>query len=74
MTELAQVRSMLEVALRRIDDLHKLLEPKQAPVTVAEFAKRVRVHPNTVHRWIAAGTVTKQDGRIPYSELRRFLT
>lgn len=74
MSELAQMRGMMEVLLKQTAEMRAMLEEKQAPLTVTEFAKRIGRHPNTVHRWIDQGLVVKTDRGIPYSELRRLLS
>ncbi len=48
-------------------------------LTVEEAAKQLRVHPESVRRWLRNGTIhghrlTRRAGwRVPESELRRFL-
>jgi excisionase family DNA binding protein len=50
-------------------------------LTVAEVARRLRVHPVTLRKWLRAGKVrgvrlggTKTGWRIPSSEVTRLLT
>jgi excisionase family DNA binding protein len=50
-------------------------------LTVAEVARRLRVHPVTLRKWLRAGKVrgvrlggTKTGWRIPASEVTRLLT
>jgi excisionase family DNA binding protein len=49
-------------------------------LTVQEVVARLRVHPNTVRRWLAAGELkgarlggTKAGWRIPESEVERYV-
>jgi hypothetical protein len=74
MTELAEIRGLVELALKGIGELRDALEEKKADLTVTEFAKRIGRHPNTVHRWIADGQIKKGPTGIPYRELRRYLS
>jgi hypothetical protein len=70
MTELAEIRSMFEVVMRKLKDL----EPKRAPLTRAAFAKATGYSYKTICRKVESGNITEKDGRIPASELDRYLS
>lgn len=74
----APLEALGELILAKLDDLTRRLDAMKVPelpgLTVVEFAKRVGLHPTTVSRRIADGTIAKKNGRIPASELRKFLS
>lgn len=63
---------MLEVVLRKLDDL---TNEKKAALTICAFAKKSGYSRWTIQRKIKEGEIaTNRDGRIPYSELRRYVS
>jgi DNA-binding transcriptional regulator YiaG len=74
MTELQEIRGMLEVALQRLDEIQKLVTPKRAPLTRAEFARLTGYSYRTVCRWVESGRLRVRDGRIPALELDQFMS
>lgn len=74
MTELAQVRSMLEATLKGIDELKAIIAPKRKPLSRQAFADATGYHVQTIYRMIRAGEIQIEKGRIPASELDRFLS
>jgi excisionase family DNA binding protein len=71
MNELGQVIEKLDRIERMVVDA---LAPKQPALTITEFAKRVGVHRNTIIKRIAAGKLRKEQGRLPASQLSKFLS
>lgn len=57
--------------LRRIRDDE---ERKRPALTQRAFAAMVNLHPKTVGRMIKAGKLRTQKGRIPHSELAKYLS
>jgi hypothetical protein len=74
MTELAQVRGLVECVLRELDGLKKALAPKRAPLTRRQFGEATGYSYRQVQRFIAAGRVRTVADRIPACELDKFLT
>jgi len=61
-----------------LDRLERLLveaiTPKKPGLTVKEFSKQSGLSRTTVFRRLEAGTIRKEKGRIPHSELRKYLS
>jgi hypothetical protein len=70
MTEFAELRGTLDLILRKLS----ALEPKRAPLTRAAFAKATGYSYKTICRKIDAKELKLKDGRIPASELDRYLS
>lgn len=70
--------AVAEIIIERLDRIERRLEamkvPEVAGLTVAAFASRTGLSRNTIFRRIAAGEIAKKSGRIPHSELRKFLS
>jgi excisionase family DNA binding protein len=55
------------------------LDPEESALTVAEVAAALRVHPNTVRRWLHTGQLRgrnlggRSGYRVPRAEVRRFV-
>jgi response regulator of citrate/malate metabolism len=65
----------LMATMQRIEKfLMAAIQTKQAPLTVKAFAQRVGMGRETIRRRIKAGLIRKQGGRIPASELSKFLS
>lgn len=74
MTELQQIRALLEAVLRELDQLKKALAPKRPPLTRKQFADATGYSYKTICRKVDAKEIRLVDGRIPASELDKFLT
>lgn len=57
--DLAEIRGFLE---------------RQPALTVSEFATKARIGRSTVHRMIKRGELRKENGKIPFSYLKGFLS
>lgn len=68
---LAKLDEKLSDVLARLDALKV---PEQPGLSVVAFAKKAGVSKNTIFRKINSGDVIKKNGRVPYSELRKFLS
>lgn len=71
MTDTGKILTVLAAMNQR---LAKLTESFEQPFTQQAFAKRVGMHPNTVGKLIRQGKIQTHLRRIPYSELKKFLT
>jgi len=71
MTALDEIREQLGRIERLV--MAAIAKPEPA-MTVRAFAKRVKLSRNTIQRRIAAGKVRKENGRIPASQLSKFLS
>lgn len=70
MTELAEIKNTLEVILRQL----AALKPQRKPLTQTEFAKAAGYSRRSIYQKVQAGEIRVVDGRIPASELDRFLS
>lgn len=71
MTEVAEIKCMLEVVLRRLDQLAPKNRP---PLTRQAFAQATGYSYKTICRKVESGEIRTKDGRIPASELDKFLS
>lgn len=71
MSDLAQLISLVTDLHRKVDALTTQPKPH---LSRTEFADAVKKHPNTVTRWITLGKVRTEKGRIPRSELQKFVS
>lgn len=71
MTEIEHLSSKVDRLLVMVTEA---LTPKQPSLTAVDFARLSGLSRDTVHRKIKDGQIIKQKGRIPYSELRKFLS
>lgn len=64
--------------MRSVERLETLvvqaIQPKQPGLTVTAFCKQTGMSRTTAHKKISDGLIRKEKGRIPYSELRKFLS
>lgn len=68
---LVQIDEKLDAIMRRLDAM-KL--PEQPGLTCVAFAKAAGISRTTLGRRLADGTIAKKNGKIPHSELRKFLS
>jgi predicted DNA-binding protein (UPF0251 family) len=68
---LETVDEKLDAIMRRLDAM-KL--PDHPGLTGPQFAKAAGISRTTVGRRLADGTIVRKNGRIPHSELRKFLS
>jgi hypothetical protein len=54
--------------------LNAMKAPEVADMTKTEFAKKAGISVDTLRRRIADATVITRNGRVPASELRKFLS
>lgn len=71
MTQFDEILSLLRGIDRRLREIEGLRSPN---LTIVAFAERAGVSAKTVSRRIAAGEVVKRNGRVPASELSKFLS
>lgn len=74
MTELAEVRGLCEATLKAVADLKASLAPRRAPLTIVAFAKAVGLSRWTIQKRIRDRAIHTVAGRIPASELDKFLS
>lgn len=71
MSEVEQLLSLVKDLHRKVDSLTAAPKPH---LSRTEFAQAVKKHPNTVTRWINRGRVRTEKGRIPRTELAKFVS
>ncbi len=71
LAELAQFSAQLARIEAKVD---ALVEKPKAHLTRRDFAKLANLSPRTVSRKIDAGLILTVKGRIPHSELRKFVS
>ena len=71
LAELEQFRDQLIRIEAKVDALAGKPKPH---LTRVEFAKLAKLSPRTVSRKIDAGLILTEKGRIPHSELRKFVS
>lgn len=71
MDRFTRIEGMLETVLR---ELQHLTEPKKPSLTRADFARASSLSYRTVKRKVDSGELPLVKGRIPYSELRPYLS
>lgn len=64
--ELSQINRKLDYAIRLLHD------KRPEHLTITDFARKAGVHRATISRWIRKGTLQIVEGKIPYTELKKF--
>lgn len=67
-------QAILAVLDRMLEKIEAMAEPKNPPLTRCAFAKKVGRNRCTIAQWIKDGRILTRNGRIPHSELKKFLS
>ena len=70
MDAISEIKGTLHLILRKLAEL----KPERKPLTRAEFARKTGYSYSTIIRRIEAGEIKLRDGRIPASELDKYLS
>lgn len=70
-TALAQVQATLSEVMRRLD---LLVAVQEADLTITAFAKKANLSRTTIYQKIRKHRILTRNGRIPHSELRKFVS
>lgn len=75
MSELSEIRALLRQLETKVDEtLRRLAYIGEPDLTVKEFARRAGRSRTTIHEKINRFEIITRDGRIPVSELGKFVS
>ena len=75
MNDLERVETKVDALLQSFANLRHDLENEKLPgLTATAFAKKAGISETTVYRMLDRGELHRVKGKIPYEQLRRFLS